>query len=424
MSQTSLRETFGRRIALISSSYHPYPGGVEEHTRNVARELRSAGHHVVVWTVDRGERLGIRDLESVEVRYLATPLPAGTPRGLLRFANQLPRALWQWARAFRSFRPEVLHVQCFGPNGIYALLLHHLTRAPLVVSAHGETFMDEHDVFSKSWLLREGLARALRDASAVTGCSTLVLEDLRRRFGLDAGVVVPNGVDLEEANTPVSADPATPTTAEGVPSSTSDAQSGALTIFALGRLVRVKGFDLLIRAFARAALPPGSRLVIGGDGPELERLQSLARESGVASRCDFPGRLDRAAVISHMSEASIAVVPSRVEAFGIVALEVWRAAVPLVATTNGGPADIVTDGVDGLLVDPEDIERFATVLERLAADPKLQRRLGVAGRESVTAYTWRRTAADYETIYQEVVSRPRHKRTHRWHTRGGQQADD
>lgn len=415
MSQTPLPELRGRRVALISSSYHPYPGGVEEHTRNVARELRATGHHVVVWTVDRGEHLGIQALESVEVHYLATPLPAGTPRGLLRFAFQLPHALWQWGQAFRRFRPEVLHVQCFGPNGIYALLLHHLTRAPLVVSAHGETFMDEHDVFNKSWLLRRGLERALRDASAVTGCSTLVLEDLRRRFALEAGIVVPNGVNLEEPANPDSTAPATVEMAKGGSSTTAGAQSGAVTIFALGRLVRVKGFDLLIRAFTRAALPPGSRLVIGGDGPELERLRSLARDCGMASRCDFLGRLDRTAVVRHMSEASIAVVPSRVEAFGIVILEVWRAAVPLVATTNGGPADIVTDGVDGLLVDPEDIEKFATVLERLAADPELQRRLGAAGRESVTAYTWRRTATDYERIYEEIAARPRDQRAHRWH---------
>lgn len=381
------------RIALISSSYHPYPGGVEEHTRNVARELRAVGHRVVVWTVDRGEHLGIRHLEGIEVRYLPTPLPSGSLLGVLRFGARLPHALWRWGSALLALRPKVLHVQCFGPNGVYALLAHHFTRIPLVISAHGETFMDEHDVFSTSRLLRWSLMRSLREASTVTGCSTIVLEDLRHRFGLDGGAVIPNGVDPDEGM---------PLPQRPIPTPGAD---GPVRVFALARLVSVKGIDLLIRAFAAADLPTGSLLVIGGDGPELEPLRALARECGVEARCDFLGELDRTAVARQMDEATIAVVPSRIEAFGIVVLEVWRAGTPLIATRNGGPADIVTDEVDGLLVDPEDTGAFAATLVRLAADADLRERLGAAGRRSVTAYTWQRTASDYERIYEAVPTR-------------------
>ncbi len=374
------------RVALIASSYHPYPGGVEEHVRNVARELRRLGHAVEVWTVDRGERLGTRTLEGVVVRYLPTPLPRLSPGGLAGFLRASPRAWGHWLRAVRDFRPDVLHVHCFGPNGVYALGLRWLTRRPLVLSAHGETFMDP-EVFRDSRVLRWALVRTLRSAAAVTGCSRMVLTDLRDRFGFRGeGTVVPNGVDLEEQG-PAGAAPVEEVTGP--------------TVLAVGRLVRVKGFDLLVRAFA-AARVPDARLVIGGDGPERSTLDALVRDLGIAGRVEFPGRLDRAGVVAHMAAADVVVVPSRIEAFGIVVLEAWRAGAALLASSRGGPADLVTDGVDGLLVDPEDVDAFAAALALILSDPALRARLGAAGRVAVEEYTWERTARAYSQIYARI----------------------
>lgn len=376
------RVVAARRVALISSSFHPYPGGVEEHVRNVARELRVLGHEVVVWTVDRGEHLGTAMHDGVEVRYLPTPLPAARPGAALRFLRDLPAAWSAWRRAFRDFRPDILNIQCFGPNGIYALALHHRTGVPLVLSSHGETFVDP-EVFEQSRLLTAALTRALRDSALVTGCSALVLQDLRRHHPVD-GVVVPNGVDLDEA---------------GGPAPDRDER----TILAVGRLVRVKGFDLLLRAFARARLDPGTRLVIAGDGPARGELERLAADLGVGDRVEFTGRLDRAGVVAAMAGAGVVVVPSRIEAFGIVVLEAWRSGAALVATTRGGPADIVTDGVDGILVDPEDVDALAAALARVAGDPALRQRLASAGRERVTSFTWQRTAVCYAAAFDGVT---------------------
>ncbi|MEA5153888.1 glycosyltransferase family 4 protein [Raineyella sp.] len=382
-----------RRVALISSSYHPYPGGVEEHTRNVARELHDRGHAVQVWTVDRGEHLGERTVDGIVVRHLPTPLPAASPRGVAHFTAAALPAWAAWRRAQRDFHPDVLHVQCFGPNGAYAWALHRVTGVPLIVSAHGETFMDEDDVFTRSRLMRWSLRRAIRDAVVVTGCSQLVLDDLSTRFGLDRqGVVVPNGVDLQEADRlgigPFPRDPDRPA-----------------TVFAVARAVRVKGLDLLIRAFAAAVLPPRTRLVIGGDGPELAGLTALADGLGIGAQVDFLGRRDRSQVIEAMAGADLIVVPSRIEAFGIVVLEAWRSGTALLATSHGGPADLITDGVDGILVDPEDREGFATTLSALLSDRATLDRLGATGRRTVGAFTWTRTADDYEAVYDTA----RHK---------------
>lgn len=395
------------RVVLLASSFDPYAGGVEEHARRVAGVLSRRGHGVEVWTVDRGEHLGVRSVDGFTVRHLPTPLPARSARDVLAFGVRLPVAVWRWGAALRGFRrawgsgPDVLHVQCFGPNGVYALGVHRLLRVPLVVSSHGETFADDHGVFDASRLVPWALRSALGRAVAVTGCSRVVLDDLDRRFpgwtARTAATVttVPNGVDLTEEGVPTRGPDDAGTAAE---------RGGAPVVLAVGRLQRVKGFDLLVRAFAEAAatalIADDVRLRIGGDGPEDGPLRALAAELGVGDRLDLPGRLDRRQVVAEMARATVVVVPSRAESFGITVLEAWRAGAPVVATTRGGPPEFVTDGETGLLVDPTDTGALATALGRLLGDPDLRRRLGRAGAALVeTEYSWERVADRYERLY-------------------------
>ncbi|GAB2973807.1 glycosyltransferase family 4 protein [Actinotalea caeni] len=378
-------------VALVASSFAPRVGGVEEHVRNAAARLREQGVDVVVWTVDQGDAVPA-EVDGVPVRVLPCPLPARTPRSLLSFVWRGPWAALRWAGALRRDRPRVLHVQCFGPNGVWALAASLLTRRRLLVTSHGETFGDADDAFGGSALLRRGLRAALGRAAVVTGCAARVVDDLERRFGLapGRGVVVANGVDLDEQAGDVP--PGTP----------------ARYVLALGRLVENKGFDLLVRAFAAARLPDDVHLVVGGDGPEDARLRRLAAELGVAGRTHLPGRLARGQVVALASGAEVLAVPSRAEAFGIVVLEGWRAGVPVVATTRGGPADLVRDGEDGWLADPEDTEAFAAALRAAVLDRDAAARIGRAGRARVQEFTWERIAGEYLDLYRSIgVAGPR-----------------
>ncbi|GAA3930596.1 glycosyltransferase family 4 protein [Microbacterium soli] len=378
------------RIALISSSYAPHIGGVEEHVAQVARALHAHGHVVEVWTVDRGVRPQPADPDAgrpadpFPVRYLPTPLPARTLPALLRFAMTGAGARRRWRAAARDLRPDVLVVQCFGPNGVYALGLHRSTGLPLVVVSHGETLGDDNSVFARSRQLRSALRESLAVASAHAAPSRYVLDDLSERFGAGEGTIIPNGVG------PLPTFPAVERQED--------------LVVAVGRLGWMKGFDLLIDAFARL---DAGRLEIVGDGPEREALQQRIDRAGQQDRIQLLGARDAAGVAERIAAAAVVVVPSRSESFGIVALEAWRGGAALLMTSRGGAAEFVRDGEDGLLVDPVDVAALSTAISGLLADAGLRERLTVAGAKRVGAFSWPRVALLYETMLGAIVRRER-----------------
>ena len=98
------------------------------------------------------------------------------------------------------------------------------------------------------------------------------------------------------------------------------------------------------------------------------------------------------------------VMPSRLEPFGIVVLEGWRAGTAVVATDRGGPPEFIHDNEDGLLVDPFDVVAVATVLGRLLSDEGLRHAIASAGRRRVEAFAWPRIAEEYRAVYGAVVA--------------------
>lgn len=371
------------RIALISSSYAPAIGGVEETVRRLASGLRSQGHAVEVWTVDRAGSSSMASIDGITVRYLPAPLPASSPGAVARFSASAPRAWREWTRSFRSFQPTIAHVHCFGPNGLYTLALSRRHGTPLILTSHGETIADDGGAFCRSAILRFGLRRAVARAVEVTAPSGVVLEDLASNYGLRGGMVIPNGVDLSIAGTP-------PGDSEPY-------------LFAVGRLGRMKGFDLLVEAFAAADLDSSVRLVIGGDGPERAQIEARVEELGIASRVELRGWMPPVAVADAMAGSSAVVVPSRMEAFGLVALEAWRSGAPLVMTRHGGAGGFMRDGEDAVLIDPEDTSAFAATLRRVLDDAALRRRLAAAGRVRVGDFGWDGVVAQYSRLYADVA---------------------
>lgn len=159
-------------------------------------------------------------------------------------------------------------------------------------------------------------------------------------------------------------------------------------IVSVGRLVPKKGFDLLIRAFARLERP-GVRLIIAGDGPERAALAALAEAEDVADRVDLLGSRPHAEALALIRSGAVFALPCRTSTTGdrdgipVVLMEAMAAGKPVIAGRLETIAELVEDGVSGLLVPPDDVGSLTVALQRLVDDPVSGREMGLAGRAHV-----------------------------------------
>ncbi|WP_435103415.1 glycosyltransferase [Arhodomonas sp. AD133] len=179
----------------------------------------------------------------------------------------------------------------------------------------------------------------------------------------------------------------------------------ARVVFTLGRFIDIKGFDDLLRAFARLPAEHGGRplhLIIVGDGPLAGDLRALAAELGVAPRVHWPGWQDDPDPWFALGD--VLVCPSRHETLGNVILEGWNHELPVAGTRTPGANEIVRDGDNGLLAPCEDPAGLAAVLaELLALDDSQRASLVTAGRETLEREHGETAVVDgYVSLYERL----------------------
>lgn len=185
-------------------------------------------------------------------------------------------------------------------------------------------------------------------------------------------------------------------------------ENDVLTVGLVGRISPWKGQEVFLRAFAQAFPADSTRArIIGGPlfGEESleDRLKDLTVALGIDERVTFLGHVRD--VAAELAGLDVTVHASTIpEPFGQVVVEAMAAGVPVVATDAGGPAEVVTDGVDGLLYRMGDPVALAQTLRRLADDPEERARLAEAGRQTAARYAPERIAAQVQSVYRAVLT--------------------
>ena len=223
-----------QRILLAPSAYYPSLGGVEEICRNLAVNLANDGFEVAVATNRYPSNLPEHEeLYGVDVHRFDFYYPGRSASQLLQ-SGRCVAGFSKFRQFISDWRPEIVHVICPSVSALYLWAARSMIEYKTLVTFQGELFMDPHQIYLRSWLMREGLKRLLSVTDGVTACSKYVLDDVRTKYALAQSMqkVIFNGVDLEEQappnNEPVHDRP---------------------FILGLGRLVKNKGFDVLIEAF-------------------------------------------------------------------------------------------------------------------------------------------------------------------------------
>jgi glycogen synthase len=366
------------RVLFWSEDFRPALGGVQVLASELLRTLSQRGFEFLVIAHRDAEVFpAVSDYDGVLVHRFRF-WHALAEKEL----TALQAMLEQVAALKRRFRPDVIHL-----NGVrYGVMLHHGTRrastAPTLVSLH-ETFEDRYTqrdtVFEST----------LRSAEWITACSTAVLEKTRQQVpGITSrSSVIPNALQMPELP---------PATLVFDPP----------RLLCVGRLVPDKGFDLALEAFAAVLRRfPSARLIVAGDGPARPDLEARADELGIRRAVEFLGWVDPEAVAALMNRASLVVMPSRQEPFGLVALQAAQLGRPIVATRVGGLPEVVLHDETGLLVPTDDPSALASAISSLLSEPERARQLGAAARgRASTVFDWDRCANAYADLYQRLAS--------------------
>ena len=169
----------------------------------------------------------------------------------------------------------------------------------------------------------------------------------------------------------------------------------------------MKGFDVLLDAFAAGA-PEGGRLVVAGEGEERAALLARASALGLADRVEFAGHLDREALRALFRRAGLFVLSSRREGMPLVLLEAMASGLPAVATAVNGVPEVMTPAC-GEMVPPEDPGALAAAIGPRLGDAARLAREGDAARRRAEAFDAERSYAAYEDVLARAVARGRRR---------------
>ena len=346
---------------------NPQAGGAETHLHEIFGRLAARGHEVTLlcggWpdcppraTLDGIDviRVGTRLTWPALARRAYRRLFRGSPHDVLvEDINKMPLFTPRWgARRVVALVPHL-----FGGTAFQELA------APLAAAV---------------WLSERPLAREYRGipfhAISESTADDLVARGIRR----DLIRVIYPGIDAQHY-TP---DPA---------------MRSPTPLFAyLGRIKRYKGVDLVIRAFAEAAVPDAT-LEIAGAGDYRPALERLAASLDLGARARFLGRISEKDKVSLLRRSWALAFASPKEGWGITNLEAAACGTPVVASSSPGIRESVRDGETGFLVPHGDTAAMAVALWRIAGSPVLVRTLGANARTFAESFTWERAALETES---------------------------
>ncbi|MEN9935322.1 MAG: hypothetical protein RLZZ387_1901 [Chloroflexota bacterium] len=411
------------RIAMLSVHSSPLAtlggkeaGGMNVYVRELSRELGRRGISVDIFT--RAQDPSVPMVVSLDRGVRVVNLHAGpaAPYDKNWLLAYLPEFIGR-ARCFadgEDLAYDMIHSHYF-ISGEAGLALRRSWGTPVVHMFHTLGAMKNQvarGAEERETQERVAIERRLMDeVDAVVAATPLDKAQMVWHYGADASRirVAPCGVDLRRFHP---RDMAAARAALDLP-----APPHKLVLL-VGRIEPLKGIDALIEATGlllqrrpewRGQL---TALVVGGGGEgersrwntEQRRLDALRAEMGLQDAVRFLGARTQEQLPQLYAAADVTTMPSHYESFGMAALEGLASGRPVVATSAGGPAFIVEDGVSGLLTPPNDSEALADRLERVLADDELRAEMGQAAADRSQRFSWSHVAGEVLQVYHESLA--------------------
>ena len=375
------------RIAQVAPYYHPHLGGVESHVETISKELARRGHDVHIFTSllegtsPREERQGctIHRVPQL-VNLFTTPV---TPALHEALAREGP-----WDLVHSHSPPPV--------TAYYSARSARRLRVPHVLTYHCDLELPFPGGSAVVEVFRRTLGRYSVSRSAALIATTETYAATSRALWHSPRIaVIPNPVDPARFSPGIKGGPIRERHGLG---------DRPVALF-VGRLTHHKGVDDFIKA-ARFTPPDVVHLIVGG-GPHRAAFERLAADLQVTDKVVFAGKVDYQDLPKYYAAATVGVLPStsRLEAFGIAALEAMATGKPVVLSRMPGMQEVIQDGETGLLAEPMDPQDLGAKIARITSDPALAAAMGKRGRERILErFTLTHVVDALEQVYQQVVT--------------------
>ena len=171
-------------------------------------------------------------------------------------------------------------------------------------------------------------------------------------------------------------------------------------ILSIGRLTSWKGFDTLIRLISN--IERTIKLIIIGDGPEKDHLQSLSKNLNVSDQVIFPGRIERSQIPYYLKAADCFILNSGYEGFPHIILEAMAVGTPVIASNIGGSKELIENNINGILIEKDNIKQIQSAIVRLISDTNFCRNIVRNARQTAARFSWQKTATQTIALLQNL----------------------
>jgi GalNAc-alpha-(1->4)-GalNAc-alpha-(1->3)-diNAcBac-PP-undecaprenol alpha-1,4-N-acetyl-D-galactosaminyltransferase len=369
------------KLTLVISSVNG--GGAERVMAIMASYWANNAWEVTVLTFDDGRIPAFYALDH-RIKHFPLGLAKYSPNPLAAICNNL-RRIQRLRTAIHESNPDCV-ISFMDQMNVLTLLATMGRKIPVVVVE--QSFPPAHRI-GTAWNLLRRLSYPKADRvvtvtqRAMSGFSQRIRS---RSIAIPNPVLSPISRDGTNVSTPASTGP---------------------SIIAVGRLARIKGHDLLLRAFALLKdRHPCWSLTILGEGPQRQELESLRDRLALSKRVSMPGQV--ANPEDYLKQSSLFVMASRSEGFPMALCEAMASGLPVISTDcPSGPREIISDGEDGILVPNGDVEALAAAIDRLIADEEERKRLGDRASKITERFGLQKIMEMWEALLAEVVKSKR-----------------
>jgi len=356
-----------------------FGGGAERVVSIMASHWAAKGWDITVITYDDGSRPPSYDLD-----HRVKVLPLGVLSNSGGFVKGLKNNLTRIRRmrmSLLTIKPECVLSFMF-PTHVIPLLAARCARLPVVIAER--SYPPSIRFRRKAWYVLRALTIPFASRIVVQTCA---MRDYYAPRSGQMPIIIPNPMSSELPEVSRDRKPST---------------NG--TFFTVGRLAPEKRIDLLLRAFAKVCTHNEARLVILGEGPLRPDLERVAEDLGISDRVNMPGRIKDP--WDCPAAADIFVLSSEFEGFPNALVEAMACGLAVISfDCPAGPREIISDGVDGILVPPLDVEALAEKMEMLFRDREKRLALGLKATEVRERFAVENIMDRWEQVLAEIGKR-------------------